>query len=87
MLDADTKPRFRDALGSTGSTDGLKSSSKGGMMVGFGIPFALGATFALEPAISGRRDSSSLRSCRSYMMDDRVYSMRAVVISSVTSRR
>lgn len=87
MLDAGTGPRFRDAFGSTGGTGGLKSSSRGGMMIGFGIPFALEMTFALEPAISGRRDSSSLRSWRSYMTDDRVYSMRAVVISSVTSRR
>ena len=78
--------RFSEGLGSAGGAGGLKSSSRGGTIVGCGIPLGLGTVFALEPATSGRRDSSSLRSCRSYMIDERLYSISAAVISSVTLR-
>ncbi len=87
MLEAGTGLRVRDGPITAGTREGLESSSSGGIIIGFGIPLVLGATFALEFATSGRRDSSSLRSCRSYMMDERVYSIRAVVISSVTKLR
>lgn len=86
-IGAGTGPRFKDGPGTAGTCDVFDSSSSGGTIIGLGIPLVLGATFALEVATSGRRDSSSLRSCRSYMMDERVYSIRAVVISSVTRLR
>src|SRR6266576_5873934 len=86
LLGAEARPRVRDGPGTAGR-EGLESSSSGGTTVGFGVPLGLGATFALEFATSGRRDSSYLRSCRSYTMDERVCSIRAVVISSVTKLR
>lgn len=65
---------------------GLEKSSRGGITVGRGGGgFAATCLFAAL-LTSDRSASSSRRCCRSYIMDERTCSMRAVVMSSVTNR-
>lgn len=65
---------------------GTGGSSNGRMTVGLGIPLGWGTTLSAAAPISGRSASSSLRICRSYMIDERTCSTRAAVMSSWASR-
>lgn len=65
---------------------GFEYSSKGGITVGRGAEgFTTTYLLAALP-ISARSASSSRRCCLSYMIDERMFSMRAVVTSSATNR-
>ena len=62
---------------------GSEKSSKGGTTEGLGTPLVvLGVTFFAELLMSGKRASSSRRSCFSYMIEERACSIKAVVKSS-----